>query len=269
MTIVETEQAKMPVETEAEAVKATKALAEKAGLMLGELVATELNLNLSEAVKRELGETALKGHKRHSVKTRTRRKPEPTIPDYHGLDGEWAFYLQVAQAYERKVPTQDRDDIRHDIMIELDRAQKRDGKPLPLLRAYRIASLMVALFWRKLNRFSTRVCIFNGYPVEPLCRGCQRKSEGKGCVWLAVRPVASLDSEIIDPDGYATKLLDTVASDSAIDMPERWFDINELKNALPLRLVEIAYKKLDGKPLTGAERKYLCKALKQAQKKLF
>jgi hypothetical protein len=154
-------------------------------------------------------------------------------------------------------------------MIELDRAEKRDGKPLPMLRAYRIASLTVALYWRSLNRFSTRVCIYNGYPVEPLCRGCQNKSEGKRCVWLAFRPVASLDSEILDSDGYATKLLDTVASDSAIDMPDRWFDINELKNALPLRLVEIAYKKLDGKPLSGKDRFYLWKLRKRYQKTLF
>jgi hypothetical protein len=154
-------------------------------------------------------------------------------------------------------------------MIELDRAEKRDGKPLPILRAYRIASLTVALYWRTFNRFSTRVCVFNGYPVEPLCRGCQRKSEGKGCVWLAVRPVASLDSEIIDPDGYATKLLDTVASDSAIDMPDRWFDINELKNALPLRLVEIAYKRLDGKPLDHKDQMYLSRFRHKAQINLF
>jgi len=247
MTVAElTKQAELS-EAEAQAVLATKREA--------------------EAVKRELGDLVT-GHKPRSLKTRSRRKASQTIPDYQGLTGIWVTYLEVAKAYEGKVPAQDRDDVRHDIMIELDRATKRDGKPLPQLRAYRIASLTVALYYRELNRFSARVCIYNGYPSEPHCKACSHKSESKRCCWLAVRPVARLDSEILDPEGYRAKLLDTVASDQAMDLPDKWYDLNEVMQGLPLRLVEIAYKRLEGKPLTGAERKYLCKALKQAQKRL-
>jgi len=137
MTIAElTEQALS--EAESEGVKATKKLAERAKQELGELVT---------------------GHKPRSLKIRARRKPSRTIPDYHGLEGVWATYYKVAKTYEGKVPVQDRDDVGHDIMLELDRATKRDSKPLPLLRAYRIASLTVALYYRELNRFATRVCV--------------------------------------------------------------------------------------------------------------
>jgi len=175
----------------------------------------------------------------------------------------------VALAYERKVPVQDRDDLRHDIMVELERAERRDGKPLPDLRAYRIASLMVALYYRQFNRFNTRVCVRNGLPAEPHCKGCQNKSEGKRCIWLAVRPVMRLDGEVVTSDGYTIKLLDTVVTERLEDMPDRWYDLNQLKSSLPLRLVEIAYLKLEGKPLSVKDRKYLSRYRKQSQKALF
>lgn len=238
----------------------------------GELTEAELNAVLdtkeqSEAVKSELG-SLLTGRKR-SLKSRPRRKPDQTKPDYQGLTGAWAFYLEVASRYEGKIPVQDRDDFRHDTMLELERAESRDGKPLPDLRAYRIASFMVALYYREQNRYATRVCIVNGYPTEPHCRGCKRHTESKRCVWLAVRPVERLDGEIIDPEGYKVKLLDTVASDRVEDMPERWYDLKKLTEALPLRLAEVAYMKGEGKALSEADRKYLYRHRKTEQKALF
>jgi len=202
------------------------------------------------------------------LKSRARKRPEAVKLDYTGLAGDWQTYYKVASTYEPKIPLQDRDDWRHDCMLELDKAQQRDGKPLPELRAYRIASLMVSLYYRQLNGHSERVCILNGYPQRLHCKNCQHKTQGKRCDWLAVRPLADLDGVIVDNEGYETALLDTVASEDIRDMPDLWYDLNQLKGSLPTRLVEIGYKRLEGKTLTGAERKYLCKALKQAQKKL-
>ena len=170
----------------------------------GELTEAELNAVLdtkaqSEAVKAELG-NLLTGRKR-SLKSRPRRKPDQTKPDYQGLTGAWARYHNVASRYEGKIPVQDRDDFRHDTMLELERAESRDGKPLPDLRAYRIASLMVALYYRNLNRFATRVCIVNGYPIEPHCKVCKSHTDSPRCAWLAIRPVERLDGEVIDPEG--------------------------------------------------------------------
>ena len=219
------------------------------------------------AVTQELGDL-LTGRKR-ALKSRPRRKPAQTKPDYQGLTGKWASYYNVASRYEGKIPAQDRDDFRHDTMLELERATERDGKPLPDLRAYRIASLMVALYYRNLNRFATRVCIVNGYPVEPHCRACKSHTESKRCAWLAVRPVERLDGEVIDREGYRVKLIDTVASDRAEDMPDKWYDLKKLTEALPVRLAEIAYKKLEGKTLSEADRKYLYRYRKTEQKALF
>ncbi len=244
----------------------------KSRLARGELSEGELNAVLdtkdqSEAIKEKLGDQ-LTGRKR-SHKSRPRRKPDQTKPAYPGLTGPWASFYDVTRRYESKIPAQDRDDWRHDCMLELERATKRDGKPLPDLRAYRIASLMVALFWREHYRYGTRVCIVNGYSTEPHCRDCKRHTESKRCAWLAVRPVERLDGEIIDAEGYKVKLLDTVASDQAEDMPDRWYDIKKLTEALPLRLVEIAYKKLDGLTLDEKDQKYLERYRKKAQLSLF
>ena len=236
-------------------------------LSQGELEAVLDTKRKSAAVRQEIG-NLLTGRKR-SMKSRPRRKPDQTKPEYQGLTGAWASYYQTTSKYESKIPVQDRDDWRHDTMLELERAEARDGKPLPELRAYRIASLMVALYYRNLNRYATRVCIVNGYPTEPHCRGCRRHTESKRCAWLAVRPVERLDGEVIDPEGYRVKLLDTVASDRVEDMPERWYDLKKLSQALPPRLVEIAYKKRDGKALSETDRKYLYRYRQANKKALF
>ena len=203
--------------------------------------------------------------RKRPIKSRPRRKPDQTKPEYAGLTGAWASYYNVVRRYESHIPVIDRDDWRHDAMLELERAEARDGKPLPELRAYRIASLMIALYFRNQNRYATRVCIVNGYPVEPHCRACNRHTESKRCAWLAVRPVERLDGEVIDPEGYRVKLLDTVASDRVEDMPDRWYDLKMLTQALPPRLVEIACKKRDGKALDKRDQKYL-ERYRQAEK---
>lgn len=245
MTTTELQQAELS-ETEAAAVLETKARA--------------------AAAKTKFGD-ALIGHKPRSLKTRPKRKADPTIAEYQ-LNGAWGRYYQVARTYETKIPHQDRQDYRHDCMLELERATRRDGKPLPELRAYRIASLMVALYYREKNRFSTKICVLNGYPTMPRCKACPN-STGKPCAWRAVRPVASLDSQIIDPEGYRIRLLDTVATDKTLDLPDRWYEINQLLLGLPLRLVEIADKLDSNKPLCDKDRQYLSRWRRQAQKSLF
>ena len=203
---------------------------------------------------------------------KSRPKPErkqSVCNGYDRLQGDWLTYYNVARTYEGKIPLPDRDDWRHDCILELEKAQRRDGKPLPDLRAYRIASLMVALYYRRLNGHLERVCLWNGYPQCLHCKTCQHKPQGKRCDWLAVRPVVDLDGQIVDEEGYTATLLDSVASDRVSDMPDLWYDINQLKGSLPTRLVEIGHKKLEGIPLTGSERFYLCKLRKRLQNNLF
>jgi len=141
---------------------------------------------------------------------------------YDQLDGEWREWLEVAKKYDGKVPYQDKLDIRHIIIIELYHARQRDQKPIPILRAYRIASLMVALYWRQLKQQPTML---------------------------------SLESELELDDGEVVQLKDTIADDNAIDL-EAWLDEKTWLLGCPMRLVQIAHKKSHGLPLNWKDHKY-------------
>jgi len=138
---------------------------------------------------------------------------------YNQLVGEWLDWLGVARRYEHRVPSQDRYDMRHTILLELAKARHRDNKPIPPLRAYRIASLMIALHWRKVMRQPT---------------------------------ILSLHTEI---DDNATELSETVADDNASDL-DAWLDAERFLLGCPMRLVQIANKKVRGIPLNKTDARY-------------
>ena len=118
---------------------------------------------------------SLARHTPPSPKDRLRELDAIAEKSYDQLEGEWHDWLEVARKYEHKVPSQDRYDIRHTIIIELAKARQRDGKPIPILRAYRIASFTVALYWRELIKAQVRVCLYDGLPQEPHCPICRHK----------------------------------------------------------------------------------------------
>ena len=142
---------------------------------------------------------------------------------YDRLDGEWLNWYETAHRFEHKVPAQDRGDIRHNIIIELAKARARDGKPIPKLRAYRIASLTVALYWRQASRKPSML---------------------------------SLNTDIGNGDGDTTELMDTIADDKAIDL-EAWLSAKTWLLGCPMRLVQIANKRVKGIPLNNRELQYL------------
>jgi len=154
---------------------------------------------------------------------------------YNQLQGEWHDWLEVAKRYEHKVPSQDRYDIRHTILLELYKARQRDDKPIPTLRAYRIASLTIALYWRKAKRVPTML---------------------------------SLDQPTTDYEGNEARLMDTIADDKAIDL-DLQIEASIWRLGCPIRLVEIATKKQDGIPLNKKDQKYLERYRHKTQINLF
>ncbi|APH11915.1 hypothetical protein ASJ33_01475 [Dehalococcoides mccartyi] len=181
---------------------------------------------------------------------------------YDRLNGEWAQWFRTAQRFEHKVPTQDREDIRHSIILELALTRARDGnKPFSEAMMCRIASCMVAQYWRKQYKLT------NGLD----CGSCSQKQRAKcKADYLysqcpkAVK-IESLNKPITDEKGNVTELGDTIADDKAIDIGA-WLDARTFLLSFPNRLVYIAHKRVDGIPLTGAEMKYLCKWRKREQK---
>jgi hypothetical protein len=155
---------------------------------------------------------------------------------YAKLDGEWAIWSEIAHRFERKVPTQDRGDIRHSIILELALARARDGdKPFSEAMMCRVASFVVADYWRKEKRKPT---------------------------------ILSLDTEIDNGDGDSTELMETIADDNAIDL-DAWLDARTFLLGCPQRLIQIAHKRLMGLALNKGEHCYLQRFRKRSQIPLF
>ena len=93
---------------------------------------------------------------------------------------------------------------------------------------------MVALYWRQLKRLPT---------------------------------ILSLESEIQLGDGEVVQLKDTIADDNAIDL-EAWHDLTTWLAGCPMRLVQIANKRLNGQALTNKEHQYLWRFRQKEQKRL-
>jgi len=203
---------------------------------------TRLIKAYANKVASELPERLTKGQKSRRKVNYRKHKRQVDIDrieqSYNQLDGEWREWLEVARRYERKVLSQDRLDTRHNIMIEL----------------------------------AVKVCILNGLPKIPDYSSCSFKhkpSKCRECAFLAIRPIQSLDSEVIDGEGNKVRLLDTVASDKALDLPDTYYDVKTWLLGCPVKLVQIANKKLDGKPLDAKDRMYLMRYRRQEQKSLF
>ena len=228
---------------------------------------------LAESVAAEMPQPQVSIHKPSYAKRQDTSQADYLLIEqsYDQLDGEWLDWLLVARKYESKVPSLDRYDVRHNIMIELAKARHRDGKPIPLLRAYRIASLTVALYWRLRLKREVKVCIYNGVATEPKCANCRHKPKAERCPYQATRPIQSLDQPTTDQEGYECRLLDTIADDNAIqaiDIDAK-VDASRYRLGCPIRLVEIATRRLHGIPLDNRDKCYLQRFWKRHQKSLF
>ena len=150
---------------------------------------------------------------------------------------DWGKYITVADRFQRKAVSQDREDLRHNIILALARQQARNeahGKPeLTFYGMLRIASHCVADYWRELKRNSR---------------------------------IISLNTVIADDDGDSIELIDTIADDN-IDL-DAWLEASTWQLGYPKRLVEIAHKLDTGEKLTPTDSQYLWRYRKRTQKRL-
>ena len=224
-----------------------------------------------ERLKQTLPAVMLAGGKAHQLTARPvrRSRSDSEARDrieatYDGLDGDWRDWLDVARRYERKIPRQDRLDYRHTLILRLATMRQRTGRTLDVRQANRVASYCVADYYyteSKLHRsLDCRHC--------PTTRRTHCASHNLYAECPKIRDVLSLDKEYTDANGDTVTLADTIADDQAIDL-DAWLDAYTWLSGCPVRTVEIAYKIVAGLKLSGADRKYLCKARKQEQKTLF
>jgi len=137
---------------------------------------------------------------------------------------DWQKYIAIAERFQHKARAQDREDLRHSIILRLAEVAQRNGhKPFTEWAMLRVASYVVMEYWHA------------------------EKRNGK---------VVSLDTVIDDGEGNTVALIDTLADDKAIDL-DAWLDAKTWLLGCPRRLVQIAHKKANGIALTWADHKYI------------
>jgi len=185
------------------------------------------------------------------------------------IDGLWGEFWQVAKRYERKAPVQDREDVRHNIIIRLVEvawAREANGEPFGELARLRTASYVVMEYWHTIKQSSTLVCIFSGIATKPKNESCTFKGKPKKCSqcpYLAIRPALSLNTLIASEDD-TTELWETIADDKAIDL-DAWVDARTWLLGCPLRLIQIAQKRVSGIALDPKDQEYLRRFRRQRQ----
>jgi hypothetical protein len=178
---------------------------------------------------------------------------------------DWEKYIAVADRFQYKAKAQDREDLKHTIILKLAQVASNNGhKAFAEAAMYRIASYTVADYWRGQYKLS------NGID----CVSCSRKQRRK-CRkdWLyAECPKAIkleyLSKPIIDDNGNITELGELLADDKAIDL-EAWLDAKTFLLGFAKRLLDIAHKIDNGDTLSNADMIYLCRFRKREQIKLF
>jgi len=140
---------------------------------------------------------------------------------------DWSKYIAVADRFQHKAKAQDTEDLNHTIILSLANAQRakdnNGGGQLSDVAMLQVASYECQKYWRQQKRLLT---------------------------------ILSLNTEINDGDGNTTELIDTIADDKAIDL-DAWLDARTWLLGCPMRLVQIANKRLEGIPLTGKDQDYL------------
>jgi DNA-directed RNA polymerase specialized sigma24 family protein len=152
---------------------------------------------------------------------------------------DWQKYIEIADKFQHKAMYEDREDLRQDIILRLAEVASNNGhKPFTEASMVRVASYVAMEYWHDLKRQPT---------------------------------ILSLNAEIDDGEGNSIELYQTIADDKAIDL-EAWLDAKAWLAGCPKRLVDIAYKRVIGKPLEAKEKMYLSryrqKELAEAQKAL-
>src|SRR4030042_6926948 len=200
------------------------------------------------------------------VKSSSRRKPKQANGhnSYDQLTEPYLTYYRIASRFAHKAKAEDTQDLLHDIILTLARAERNNGhKPFTEAVMYRIASRAQADYWYRHYKLTMGLD----------CGHCSLKQRRK-CKdgWLygecpkAVK-IESLNKPVIDGEGNTTELGELIADDKAIDL-DAWVSSSTWEIGYPNRLVAIAYNLKAGIPLANYDMVCLARYRKREQKRL-
>ncbi len=176
------------------------------------------------------------------------------------LEGDWAVFVKIAGYFVNKVPLQDREDFRQNLLVEMAKVKAKyaaKGKPLTE------ASLMMVAEYERKDYYIKRKYRHFGFNCTRCSieqrRECQATKLPSDCPKKKAHRIVSLNTILKDEDGDGhkpTELIDLIADTKPIDLDAR-LDARSILKSLPKRVVQIGYKIYAGIPLETEERKYL------------
>jgi hypothetical protein len=177
---------------------------------------------------------------------------------------DWQKYIAIADRFQHKARYEDREDLRHNIIVRLaDVARNNGHKPFTEATMVRIASHTVAEYWRAYYRRTHGISC--GECSKAQRQECRKRNLYPECP-RAIK-IESLSKPIVDSEGNITELGELIADDKAIDL-EAWLDKSTFLLGFPARLIEIAQKITNGEHLTPTDSQYLWRYRKREQKSL-
>jgi hypothetical protein len=174
---------------------------------------------------------------------------------------DWDKYIAVAERFQHKAKAQDREDLKHTIILRLAQVASNNGhKPFTEALMYRIASYIVADYWRSQYRLNNGLdCGSCSRTQRQKCRKDWQYTECPKAIKLEY-----LSKPIIDDNGKTTELGELIADDKAIDL-DAWLDAKTWLLGCSKRLIDIAHKIDNGDGLTHADCQYLYRFRKREQ----
>jgi len=175
------------------------------------------------------------------------------------LGGDWAVFVKIAGYFENKVPPQDREDFRQNLLVEMAKVKAKyaaKGKPLTE------ASLMMVAEYERKDYYIKRRYRHFGFNCTRCSIEQRRECETKlpsECPKKRARSIVSLNTILKDEDGDGhkpTELIDLIADTKTID-PDARLDARSILKSLPKKIVKIGYKIYAGIPLEPEEKRYL------------
>jgi len=200
-----------------------------------------------------------------SSRRRRQKQADHNGNGYDQLEGEWLTYYRIASRFAHKAKAEDTQDLLHDIILSLARAERNNGhKPFTEAVMYRIASYTQAHYWYK--HYKLTMGLDCGHCSQTQRRKCKEEWLYGDCP-KAIK-LESLNKPVIDGEGNTTELGELIADDRAVNL-DAWVSDSTWEIGYPKRLVAIAYKLKAGLPLDNGDRSYLKRARKNEQITLF
>ena len=173
-------------------------------------------------------------------------------------EGDWATFARIADYFVNRVPLEDWEDFRQDLLVEMARVKAKyeaKGKPLTEASLMLVAKYQLKKYWykRKFRLFGVR-CSSCTIEQREECYSTKMPSE---CPKGKAHRLLSLDWPDKNDDGdKPTPLREKLADKKGVDLAAR-LDARLILHLLPKRIIQIGYKVYTGAPLEVKERDYL------------